>query len=200
MDRGIKLAMETGIRGGSLSIVTENGVLDNWRGNKETAKADFLLEGISQILKKNRIKRKAIREILCSTGPGSQTGLKIGISLAKGLGMALGIPLRTRDLFECIYKNQCRARAEECLIILPGGRKDFFWKCFDSNGKCIESGKTNASDNGMEKSPIINGEQVNILAPLTFLGEGTLPGIELGGRKNNFVDLGDALSDYIGLC
>ncbi len=55
--------------------------------------AEKLLPFISEIILEAGISKKEIQAIAVSAGPGSYTGLRIGISAAKGLCYALDIPL-----------------------------------------------------------------------------------------------------------
>ena len=55
--------------------------------------ASSLAVFIDEILKENNIKPSALKAIAVSKGPGSYTGLRIGVSTAKGLCYALNIPL-----------------------------------------------------------------------------------------------------------
>jgi tRNA threonylcarbamoyladenosine biosynthesis protein TsaB len=55
--------------------------------------ASSLVVFIDEILKENNIKPSALKAIAVSKGPGSYTGLRIGVSTAKGLCYALNIPL-----------------------------------------------------------------------------------------------------------
>ena len=61
-------------------------------------KAQKLLPFINEILKKEGKKIKEIKEIEVNTGPGSFTGLRVGVSVANTLGWALGIPVNGKDL------------------------------------------------------------------------------------------------------
>ncbi len=61
-------------------------------------KAQKLLPFISEILKKEGKKIKEIKEIEVNTGPGSFTGLRVGVSVANALGWALSIPVNGKDL------------------------------------------------------------------------------------------------------
>jgi len=48
---------------------------------------------INQILKKNKKKVSDISEVRINLGPGSYTGLKIGVSIANTFGFVLDIPV-----------------------------------------------------------------------------------------------------------
>lgn len=51
-----------------------------------------LLPAISSVLDEAKLAMNSIKLIACTQGPGSFTGLRIGMATAKGLSMALGIP------------------------------------------------------------------------------------------------------------
>lgn len=61
-------------------------------------KAQKLLPFIDELLKKEKKKLKDITEIEINTGPGSFTGLRVGVSVANALGWALGVPVNGKDL------------------------------------------------------------------------------------------------------
>ncbi len=57
-----------------------------------------LLPFIAEVLKKEKKTPKDITEIEVNTGPGSFTGLRVGVSVANALGWALGVPVNGKDL------------------------------------------------------------------------------------------------------
>jgi tRNA threonylcarbamoyladenosine biosynthesis protein TsaB len=54
-------------------------------------KSQRLLPFIQEVLKKENYTLKDIKSIEVNTGPGSFTGLRVGISVANALGWALGV-------------------------------------------------------------------------------------------------------------
>ena len=63
---------------------------------------------IDQLLKASKISPKQINAIAVASGPGSYTGLRIGVATAKGLCYALQIPLialNTLELMAYQVKN-----------------------------------------------------------------------------------------------
>ena len=65
-----------------------------------TQKAQIVLPLIDQLLKKHSISLKDLTNIEVSTGPGSFTGLRVGVSIANALGYALKIPINGREVGE----------------------------------------------------------------------------------------------------
>jgi len=61
-------------------------------------KAQMLLAFIDEVLKKKNRKIKDITEIEVNTGPGSFTGLRVGLSVANTIGWVLGIPVNGKDI------------------------------------------------------------------------------------------------------
>ncbi len=57
-----------------------------------------LLPFIVELLKKEGKRLEDIKEIAVATGPGSFTGLRVGVSVANALGWALKIPVNGKDL------------------------------------------------------------------------------------------------------
>lgn len=55
--------------------------------------SETLLINIDKILKKNKVKLPDIKGVGAVLGPGSYTGLRIGLTTANTLGVSLGIPL-----------------------------------------------------------------------------------------------------------
>ena len=77
----------------ALGIVEENKVLSEIRFDARQAHAQLLTSSIDKILKDADLELKDLDGIALSIGPGSFTGLRIGLAMAKGLCFASGIPL-----------------------------------------------------------------------------------------------------------
>ncbi len=62
----------------------------------------LLAQFVDEILKENNIKASDIQAVAVSEGPGSYTGLRIGVSLAKGIAYASKIPLIAVDTLQIL--------------------------------------------------------------------------------------------------
>lgn len=65
-------------------------------------KSQQVLNLINQILKKNKKTLKEITAIKVETGPGSFTGLRVGLAVANALGWALKIPVNGKKVGELV--------------------------------------------------------------------------------------------------
>ncbi|MBI4080323.1 MAG: tRNA (adenosine(37)-N6)-threonylcarbamoyltransferase complex dimerization subunit type 1 TsaB [Candidatus Levybacteria bacterium] len=69
-------------------------------------KAQVVLSMIDALLKKNKKKLGDLTAIRVNSGPGSFTGLRVGVSIANTLGFALNIPINDKPvgtLVEPVY-------------------------------------------------------------------------------------------------
>lgn len=63
-------------------------------------KNDRILSGIDRLLKKNKKKFSSLKGIIVINGPGSFTGIRVGLSVANTLAWALKIPVIGINLFQ----------------------------------------------------------------------------------------------------
>lgn len=75
-----------------------NGKSKYISSNARVLKAQAVLPLIDKVLKVNNLKLKDINEIKVNTGPGSFTGLRVGISIVNALGFFLKIPINGKKV------------------------------------------------------------------------------------------------------
>jgi tRNA threonylcarbamoyladenosine biosynthesis protein TsaB len=91
----------------ALGIVDEEKVLSEIRFNAGQTHAQLLLPSIEKILKDADLELEDLNGIALSIGPGSFTGLRIGLATAKGLCFASGKPLLTVSTLDgLVYFNR----------------------------------------------------------------------------------------------
>lgn len=95
---------------------------------------------IEEILSKANLQFSDLNAIAVSQGPGSYTGLRIGVSAAKGLCYALDIPLIAVDTLEVLASQ---ISIEEGLIIpmIDARRMEVYSAIFDKNYQKIRETK-----------------------------------------------------------
>lgn len=92
------------------------GLLENGKEkdliNIESEKSHsvVLIPSLEEILKKNNLEVQNINEIIVVNGPGSFTGIRLGVTVAKTIAFTLNIPIKVISSIEmigasCITKN-----------------------------------------------------------------------------------------------
>ena len=87
------LAIETSTLVSSVAIATPDALLAELTLKVRKTHSERLMPHIESLLQMAELEAKNLRAVAVSMGPGSFTGLRIGISTAKALAYALKIPL-----------------------------------------------------------------------------------------------------------
>ena len=93
LHKPVILALETATMCGSVALVVENRCVAEFSLQTGETHSRRLLAGVDWLLQETAIERSAIDAVAVSLGPGSFTGLRIGLATAKGLAMAAGAKL-----------------------------------------------------------------------------------------------------------
>ena len=131
------LNIETATKNCSVSLA-KNGetILCKEIAEQGYSHAEKLHVFIEEILKETAITVQDLKAIAVSKGPGSYTGLRIGVSTAKGLCYALGIPLISIDTLQVLAKQVV---VENGLVVpmIDARRMEVYSAVFDTNHKKI---------------------------------------------------------------
>ncbi|MBK8467127.1 MAG: tRNA (adenosine(37)-N6)-threonylcarbamoyltransferase complex dimerization subunit type 1 TsaB [Chloracidobacterium sp.] len=130
----IVLAIESAICGGSISLLRDGVEVANWIGKSDVSKAEDLLVNIDAMLTANDIDRQEINMIAVSAGPGSFTGIRIGIATALGMKAGLGIAMSSRSALKAMAFLQTKNKVTTAI---PMGRKAVCLQSFQKQGKKI---------------------------------------------------------------
>ncbi len=88
--------------------------------NSGFAHAEKLTVLIDALMKKTAVEFSQLDAVSVSYGPGSYTGLRIGMSAAKGFCYALNIPLITISTLQAMAAGALHLRDVENLFLQPG--------------------------------------------------------------------------------
>jgi len=138
---GIILNIETTTKNCSVSLA-ENGTVISIKELNDGgySHAENLHPFIDLVLQESNRTYKDLSAIAVSKGPGSYTGLRIGVSAAKGLSFALDIPLISVDTLQTLAH---KVSIEEGIIIpmLDARRLEVYQALYNPDYKLIETTK-----------------------------------------------------------
>ena len=124
---GLILNIESSSTNSSISV-SENGRLIDFIENNDPKykQSDTIHQNILDLIKKNKLNINYFDAIAISKGPGSYTGLRVGLSSAKGLCYALDIPLISINTLEIIAAG-LRLDVKGNIVSLVHAREDEFY-------------------------------------------------------------------------
>ncbi|KSA15038.1 tRNA (adenosine(37)-N6)-threonylcarbamoyltransferase complex dimerization subunit type 1 TsaB [Maribacter dokdonensis] len=144
---GILLNLETSSTNCSVCVAENGEILAIKELNSANySHAEKLHLFIEEVLQKASLKMADLEAVAVSKGPGSYTGLRIGVSAAKGLCYALGIPLISVSTLKSMA-TQIKIKEDEVLIpVLDARRMEVYSAVFDSLGNEIRETKAEIVD------------------------------------------------------
>ena len=89
----VVLAIDTAAPRLQLAVLRADGTVDTSVDDLAQGHAEIIFPRIAALLDRNHLSYDDLTRIAVTTGPGSFTGLRIGLSAARGLGLALDIPV-----------------------------------------------------------------------------------------------------------
>lgn len=130
------LSIETSTAICSVAIHNEGKLMANADLYLEKSHSNSLTPLIEQLIHHCDLQMKDINAIAVSSGPGSYTGLRIGLSTAKGLCYALDIPLISISSLESMTTQVLNFHKEGHSIYIPmldARRMEVFYKVSDAD-------------------------------------------------------------------
>ena len=137
------LNVETATEICSVALSDVNGLVDFRENTEGKSHASLLTVFVEDILKKNNILPNQLDAVAVSSGPGSYTGLRIGVSAAKGLCYGTGKPLISISTLQCMvygFINQLTDNKideyKDALLcpMIDARRLEVYTALFDING------------------------------------------------------------------
>ena len=119
------LAIESSGQIASTAIIEDGEILGMKVGEFKVTHSQTLMPLIDELIHETGVELESLDAIAVSGGPGSFTGLRIGSATAKGLGLALDIPLIHVPTLHAMTYNLLSAENIGCLIVpMMDARRD----------------------------------------------------------------------------
>lgn len=132
---------------------------------------------IEEILKENSLSAGNLDAIAVSKGPGSYTGLRIGVSAAKGLCFSLDVPLVSIPTLKSLSYQVGEDEGNFIVPLLDARRMEVYTAGFTGAKKPIFETRSLILDEGSYQEYLENGT-------VTFIGSGVSKFRDICSHKN----------------
>jgi tRNA threonylcarbamoyladenosine biosynthesis protein TsaB len=158
------LGIDTSSPSGSVALLDGNNLVSESTIEGSPAYSDKLLFEIDAILNDSRTKLNEIDGFVITTGPGSFTGLRVGISLLKGFILATEKPFASVNTLEA-YAKTIQPGSYSICPVLDARKKEVYTALFNSEkDQCVRS----TPDQAISAVDLCN----QIKQPTVFVGNG----------------------------
>jgi tRNA threonylcarbamoyladenosine biosynthesis protein TsaB len=161
----IVLGIETATPVCSVGLADGGRIASECRILTPNAHAERLPALVRAVLDASGVEPAELGGIAVSIGPGSFTGLRIGLGFAKGMSAALGIPLAAVPTSDALAAQAPPARSRACVLIASGKREAFLATYRRESERWIREGDIRTVDAAGLAKEAAAGDAV-------FLGDG----------------------------
>lgn len=158
------LGVETSSMQGGVALVGEGGLVSEYTLNVEATHSERLLPTIDRMLRDAGLGLEVLAGIAVSIGPGSFTGLRIGLSTVKGLAYATGLPVVGVPTLEALAWSVPFAGCQVCPV-LDARKQEVYAALFRYRNSALER----IMEDAALPPEVLCGK---IRRPTLFLGDG----------------------------
>jgi tRNA threonylcarbamoyladenosine biosynthesis protein TsaB len=182
------LCFETATSVCSVALCDTSGIISLKESRENKSHAAQLTLFVDDILNSAGLEARDLDAVAVSKGPGSYTGLRIGVSVAKGIAYAASIPLIGIDTTKSMFYGIIDGANEKYgtdnnsyfCPMLDAKRMEVYYSVFDAKGKTIKEISAAVLD---EDSFTDIPESVKIL----FFGDGSAKCNGIVKHKNTII-------------
>lgn len=100
-----------------IAIVEDRILISEFRSHIKRAHAEKIIQAIDQVLQDANLKLTEMAGIAISIGPGSFTGLRIGLAAVKGLALATNLPVVAVPTLDALVMQAYFCRDQICPLV-----------------------------------------------------------------------------------
>ena len=167
------LSVETATLSGSVAVARGEEILGVLSGDSNISHSNTLLGDVDKLLTQTQITLPQIDLFAVATGPGSFTGLRIGIATIKALAATLDRPTAGIPTLAAVALSG--GVSAESVALLPAGRGEVFTQLFS----VMRPDLVEALDDAAHIPPARLFERYGDLETVTWCGEGAVVHREL---------------------
>lgn len=127
------LNIDTALDTASVCLANGDEIIESVINENQKDHAAWLHKAILGILQKNSIRPNQLTAVAVSIGPGSYTGLRVGLAAAKGLCFALHIPLITVSTLKMMAFSVIEEATTLICPLIDARRMEVFTAVYDKS-------------------------------------------------------------------
>ncbi len=131
------LALETATSAQSVALVEDERLLAKQSYEAQGNRGGLLLPTVDQVLQKAGLAARDLDAVAVSVGPGSFTGLRVGLATAKGLALGSGARLAGVSTLETLAEGYALTDGTICAL-LDAYRGEVYMALFRRKGNTFE--------------------------------------------------------------
>jgi tRNA threonylcarbamoyladenosine biosynthesis protein TsaB len=162
------LSIETATRAGSVALTRGARLLAARAGDATVSQSSHLLRYVSEALEATGVTLGEVELFAAAVGPGSFTGLRIGLATVKSFAATLGRSCVGVSSLHAVARGV--GESERTLALLPAGRGEVFAQLLRVDGM----GDVHALEEPAHVTPRRLLERFARVRPLRWTGEGAL--------------------------
>lgn len=128
------LALETSSRRGSVALLEDQRLIACLEHEQPNSHAERLLPMVEQLLTEAGWPKSSLDRLGVGVGPGSFTGLRVGIALAEGLSVGLDRPLCGVGSLRAMAFGALAEHPGACCALLDARRDELFVAVYGAEG------------------------------------------------------------------
>ena len=152
------LAMDSSGMVCSAALWRDGIILAEYTLNNKMTHSQTLLPMIDEIMRMTAVKPEELDAVAVAAGPGSFTGLRIGSATAKGIGLALDLPLIPVPTVEALAYNLYGTRGVICPI-MDARRQQVYTGIYRFDGDRMETLMDQAAMGVPELAELLNHDR-----------------------------------------
>jgi tRNA threonylcarbamoyladenosine biosynthesis protein TsaB len=131
----LTLAIETSSPHASIALTRNGQLLAELTQAAPDAHAEALLPLLGQLLAQAQVERGALQRVAVGLGPGSFTGLRVGIAFAQGIALGLKLPaVGVPSLAALAWQGRRQTSAQIMGAVLDARRDELFFAAYEEAG------------------------------------------------------------------
>ncbi|MBB3540498.1 MULTISPECIES: tRNA (adenosine(37)-N6)-threonylcarbamoyltransferase complex dimerization subunit type 1 TsaB [unclassified Rhizobium] len=129
--------------------------------------AEHLMGIVDRVLEQAGVALSAVDRIAVTIGPGSFTGIRVGVAAARGFALSLGVPaVGVTTLAVMAEAQRLKTPGRSVLTAMDAKRNEIYLQTFDADGEPLDEARAVAVEEAQAIAATFEGEIAGSATPL----------------------------------